>query len=182
MVAWQIWNARNDVLWKGRVRTTVSVVLKARSYLNQWLCAQKNRMEPILLQNDQGLDIEHWTKPVTNTVNVNVDKAIFASIDSFGKCVSLELKEEACGEGKHFSTSLPIEIRSDGADSLVKSYLNVIKIIVDVALFGVQNAYGSFGLVARDANEYLVEALIGLQYGRVEWFWKLLKPLELKRL
>ncbi|KAM6545503.1 hypothetical protein CsatB_026239 [Cannabis sativa] len=84
MVAWQIWNARNDVLWKGRVKSAASVVLEARSYLNQWLCAQKNRMEPILVHNDQGRDIEHWTKPVMDTVKVNVDGAIFAASNSFG--------------------------------------------------------------------------------------------------
>uniref|UniRef100_A0A803QHP4 RNase H type-1 domain-containing protein n=1 Tax=Cannabis sativa TaxID=3483 RepID=A0A803QHP4_CANSA len=84
MVAWKIWSARNDVLWKGRVKTAASIVLEARSYLNQWLYAQKNRMEPILVQNNQGLDVEHWTKPVNDTITVNVDGAVFATINSFG--------------------------------------------------------------------------------------------------
>uniref|UniRef100_A0A803NRY9 RNase H type-1 domain-containing protein n=1 Tax=Cannabis sativa TaxID=3483 RepID=A0A803NRY9_CANSA len=84
MVAWQIWNARNDVLWNGRGKSAANVVLEARSYLNQWLCAQKNRMEPILGLIDQGWDIEHWKKPDTDTVKVNVDGAIFATSNSFG--------------------------------------------------------------------------------------------------
>uniref|UniRef100_A0A803QE18 Reverse transcriptase n=1 Tax=Cannabis sativa TaxID=3483 RepID=A0A803QE18_CANSA len=84
MVAWQIWNARNDVLWKGRVKSAANVVLEARSYINQWLCAQKNRMEPILVHADQGWGSEHWTKPDMDTVKINVDGAIFVASNSFG--------------------------------------------------------------------------------------------------
>uniref|UniRef100_A0A803PL05 Reverse transcriptase domain-containing protein n=1 Tax=Cannabis sativa TaxID=3483 RepID=A0A803PL05_CANSA len=84
MIAWQIWSVRNDVLWNGKVKTAANIVLEAKSYLNQWLYAQKNRFEPILVQSNQGLDVEHWTKPGVNSIKVNVDGAIFATINSFG--------------------------------------------------------------------------------------------------
>ncbi|KAM6547177.1 hypothetical protein CsatB_018853 [Cannabis sativa] len=84
MIAWQIWSSRNDVLWKGRIKTAANVVLEAKSYLNQWLHAQKNRSASILTDTSQGMEIEHWTKPVIDTIKVNVDGAIFANLNSYG--------------------------------------------------------------------------------------------------
>ncbi|XP_060965397.1 uncharacterized protein LOC133034347 [Cannabis sativa] len=84
MVALQIWNARNEVLWQGKTRSTTDVVLTAKSHLNQWLCAQKNRLGPILIKNVQVLETEHWTKHVPSMVKVNVDGAIFESASLYG--------------------------------------------------------------------------------------------------
>uniref|UniRef100_A0A803QEL1 Reverse transcriptase domain-containing protein n=1 Tax=Cannabis sativa TaxID=3483 RepID=A0A803QEL1_CANSA len=81
---WKIKSSRNDVLWKGRVKTAANVVLEAKSYLNQWLHAQKNRSASILTDTSQGMEIEHWTKPVIDTIKVNVDGAIFANLNSYG--------------------------------------------------------------------------------------------------
>uniref|UniRef100_A0A803PVR0 Reverse transcriptase domain-containing protein n=1 Tax=Cannabis sativa TaxID=3483 RepID=A0A803PVR0_CANSA len=84
MIAWQIWNARNDILWKQKTNSAASVVLMARSHLNQWQCAQQKRFDPILDYNDQVSDKEHWTKPLANTIKVNVDGAIFEANNCFG--------------------------------------------------------------------------------------------------
>ncbi|KAM6574398.1 uncharacterized protein LOC115696346 [Cannabis sativa] len=47
------------------------------------LC-QQNRMDPLLAQNVQGLEIGHWMKPLANMIKVNVDGAIFEAAGCFG--------------------------------------------------------------------------------------------------
>ncbi|XP_060969483.1 uncharacterized protein LOC133036768 [Cannabis sativa] len=48
MVAWAIWNARNNLLWNQKSTTTVEVILSARTHLYQWQCAQQSKLEPPL--------------------------------------------------------------------------------------------------------------------------------------
>ncbi|KAM6568466.1 hypothetical protein CsatB_016451 [Cannabis sativa] len=84
MIAWQIWSARNDILWNQKTVSAASVVLSARSNLNQWLCAQQKRMDPLLVYNNQVLESEHWTKPIENMIKVNVDGSIFEAENCFG--------------------------------------------------------------------------------------------------
>ncbi|XP_060960646.1 uncharacterized protein LOC115723833 [Cannabis sativa] len=84
MIAWQIWLTRNDVLWNQRSKLAANVVFIAKSHFNQWYCAQQNQLESLLVHNNQGLIIEHWTKHVANMIKVNVDGAIFEANCSFG--------------------------------------------------------------------------------------------------
>ncbi|XP_060962217.1 uncharacterized protein LOC115711062 [Cannabis sativa] len=84
MVAWSIWKARNELLWKNKSRTAVEVVSHARSVLDQWSYAQSNRFEPLLVPENQHHKEEHWSKPEANKIKVNVDGAIFQSIGSYG--------------------------------------------------------------------------------------------------
>uniref|UniRef100_A0A803PYN3 Uncharacterized protein n=1 Tax=Cannabis sativa TaxID=3483 RepID=A0A803PYN3_CANSA len=53
------------------------VVFSARSNLHQWKSAQQNKIEPLLVHNELGTEVEHWTKPAINMVKINVDGAIF---------------------------------------------------------------------------------------------------------
>ncbi|XP_060965674.1 uncharacterized protein LOC133034579 [Cannabis sativa] len=83
MICWAIWNARNDLLWNQKSSAAATIVLSARSNLNQWKCAQQRRMEP-LTHVAHGVEDERWTKPDINTIKVNVDGAIFQASNSHG--------------------------------------------------------------------------------------------------
>ncbi|XP_060959571.1 uncharacterized protein LOC133030706 [Cannabis sativa] len=84
MVAWSIWKARNELLWKNKTRTAAEVVSHARSVLDQWCYAQSNRFEPLMVSKNNHHKEEHWSKPEANKIKVNVDGAIFQSMGSYG--------------------------------------------------------------------------------------------------
>ncbi|KAM6600456.1 hypothetical protein CsatA_020065 [Cannabis sativa] len=84
MVAWAIWNARNNLLWNQKSTTAAEVILSARTHLYQWQCAQQSKLEPPLSHFEIGKEAEHWTKPERNMVKINVDGAIFEAMHSFG--------------------------------------------------------------------------------------------------
>ncbi|KAM6547829.1 hypothetical protein CsatB_019505 [Cannabis sativa] len=84
MVAWSIWKARNELLWKNKTRTAAEVVSHARSVLDQWCYAQSNRFEPLMVSKNNHHKEEHWSQPEANKIKVNVEGAIFQSTGSYG--------------------------------------------------------------------------------------------------
>uniref|UniRef100_A0A803P349 Reverse transcriptase zinc-binding domain-containing protein n=1 Tax=Cannabis sativa TaxID=3483 RepID=A0A803P349_CANSA len=76
VLCWAIWSARNDLLWKGRVRSVKDVVDFAQSSLVQFLQAQGKNNLPAMspLKPSDGSVV--WTKP-TEGIKLNVDAAIF---------------------------------------------------------------------------------------------------------
>ncbi|KAF4371474.1 hypothetical protein F8388_002002 [Cannabis sativa] len=76
VLCWAIWSARNDMLWKGRVRSVKDVVDFAQSSLVQFLQAQGKNNLPAMspLKPSDGSVV--WTKP-TEGIKLNVDAAIF---------------------------------------------------------------------------------------------------------
>ncbi|XP_060961850.1 uncharacterized protein LOC133032047 [Cannabis sativa] len=84
MLCWAIWQARNDQVWKGNSRTSRYILALAGGNLNQWRYAQDKTFVPSqfnLKPNEGG---ELWTKPVGNTIKINVDAAIFESQNRYG--------------------------------------------------------------------------------------------------
>lgn len=80
VVCWSIWRGRNELVWNQKYDSVGEVVALARAIL----CAQ-NRT-PIASQEYvyPGDGCEHWTKPATNTIKINVDAAIFEESTRYG--------------------------------------------------------------------------------------------------
>ncbi|KAF4392800.1 hypothetical protein F8388_010823 [Cannabis sativa] len=86
MLCWAIWSARNDLLWKQRVRSVKDVVTFSDSSVDQWLKAQGKDI-PLLSPLKDGDGSELWVKSFSG-IKLNVDAAIFdhSSKHGFG-CV-----------------------------------------------------------------------------------------------
>ncbi|XP_060965763.1 uncharacterized protein LOC133034618 [Cannabis sativa] len=83
-VCWAIWNARNELVWKGKTTRVDDIVGFAKHYLNQWNNAQ-NSVLGTSYSDDQIYDgAEHWSPPLANSIKVNVDAALFDDGRSFG--------------------------------------------------------------------------------------------------
>uniref|UniRef100_A0A803QSB3 RNase H type-1 domain-containing protein n=1 Tax=Cannabis sativa TaxID=3483 RepID=A0A803QSB3_CANSA len=83
MLLWRIWTARNDQLWNNKSTTVLEVIQSARTNLGTWQNAQSNGSFPLLNVNF-GNGKEHWTKPISTKLKINVDGAIFESENRFG--------------------------------------------------------------------------------------------------
>ncbi|KAM6545103.1 hypothetical protein CsatB_025839 [Cannabis sativa] len=83
MLCWAIWAARNDLVWKNRVRSVKDVVTFAKSSLDQWLNAQGKGNIPSMSPFKVGDGSEQWVKPVSG-IKLNVDAAIFDSLHKHG--------------------------------------------------------------------------------------------------
>ncbi|XP_060974717.1 uncharacterized protein LOC115696753 [Cannabis sativa] len=69
---------------KEELRQLPMLFLKQNLTLINGYMLRKNRSASILTDTSQGMEIEHWTKPVIDTIKVNVDGAIFANLNSYG--------------------------------------------------------------------------------------------------
>ncbi|XP_060969449.1 uncharacterized protein LOC115713093 [Cannabis sativa] len=78
-----LWSARNDIVWKQRIRSVIEVVMFANSTLDQWLKAQGKGNIPSLSPIQLGDGAELWTKPISG-IKLNVDAAIFDQDHKFG--------------------------------------------------------------------------------------------------
>ncbi|KAM6562205.1 hypothetical protein CsatB_022203 [Cannabis sativa] len=78
MLCWALWAARNDLVWKQRVRRVSDVVAFANLSLDQWIKAQGKGNLPLLSPLKEGDGAEQWLKPFSG-FKLNVDAAIFAS-------------------------------------------------------------------------------------------------------
>ncbi|XP_030486875.2 uncharacterized protein LOC115703783 [Cannabis sativa] len=84
MVTWSIWKACNEVVWQQKSPTAASVVLSARSFLDQFRFAQ-SRTTSSLSNSSIGLSSRvHWTIPISDRIKVNVDGALFNDVSRFG--------------------------------------------------------------------------------------------------
>ncbi|XP_060964662.1 uncharacterized protein LOC133033663 [Cannabis sativa] len=78
MLCWALWAARNDLVWKQRVRRVSDVVAFANLSLDQWIKAQGKGNLPLLSPLKERDGAEQWIKP-SSGIKLNVDAAIFAS-------------------------------------------------------------------------------------------------------
>ncbi|XP_030497610.2 uncharacterized protein LOC115713269 [Cannabis sativa] len=76
MLCWALWLARNDLIWKDRVRSVSDVVAFAFSSLDQYVKAQGKGNIPLLSPLKDGDGSELWKKPIT-CIKLNVDATIF---------------------------------------------------------------------------------------------------------
>ncbi|XP_060967364.1 uncharacterized protein LOC133035537 [Cannabis sativa] len=76
MLCWALWSARNDLIWKARVRNVSDVVAFASSSLDQYVKAQGKGNIPSQSPLKDGDGSELWKKPLSG-IKLNVDAAIF---------------------------------------------------------------------------------------------------------
>ncbi|XP_074367545.1 uncharacterized protein LOC141707985 [Apium graveolens] len=84
VVCWNIWRARNEVIWNNRNVRAGNVVSVAVAYLSQWQDVQKKRKVTSHMPNSSPGNIERWTKPERGCVKINCDAALFTSTSQFG--------------------------------------------------------------------------------------------------
>ena len=83
MVCWMLWKNRNEVVWNQHSLEPKEVVESALSVLNQWKCVQDRTFDHFLGYMSYEDGDEHWSKPLINSVKVNVDAAIFEETNCF---------------------------------------------------------------------------------------------------
>uniref|UniRef100_A0A803NMY5 Uncharacterized protein n=1 Tax=Cannabis sativa TaxID=3483 RepID=A0A803NMY5_CANSA len=83
-VYWALWKSRNALFWNHKSSSINDVVVSASVTLDQWKKAQRatSLSSFNICSKDDGAEI--WTKTVANTIQVNVDAAIFENESLFG--------------------------------------------------------------------------------------------------
>lgn len=77
MIAWMIWNNRNDVVWKQRGREYKDIVTLAIQILNNWEFAQDKSFDFSFGFISQTEGDMCWKQPQTGTIKINTDAALF---------------------------------------------------------------------------------------------------------
>ncbi|XP_019183830.1 PREDICTED: uncharacterized protein LOC109178744 [Ipomoea nil] len=73
MVCWNIWNLRNNIVWKNQpLEPTVSLILKSRTYYAVW----KEVTIEVHRPKNNVVHLDHWSKPRQGYLKLNVDAAI----------------------------------------------------------------------------------------------------------
>ncbi|XP_062103848.1 uncharacterized protein LOC133814961 [Humulus lupulus] len=167
VLCWEIWKARNTLVWNQKRSLVDEVVLSASLLLDQWLAAQDSMLAPPsgIWRPDDGA--EHWTCPQTDVIKVNVDAAIFSSEGKFGiGCVARD------GAGhliEAFSSLKAGRVKPLEAEALgLKEALSWIKrkewrpVVLETDCLNVVHAVRSevdmvstFGLIIRDCKSLL---------------------------
>ncbi|XP_074351336.1 uncharacterized protein LOC141690428 [Apium graveolens] len=77
MIAWMIWNNRNDVEWKQKGRGYKDIVTSAIHILNNWEFAQDRSFDFFIGFISQTEGNMCWKQPQTGTIKINTDAALF---------------------------------------------------------------------------------------------------------
>lgn len=83
-LCWEIWHARNRVLWEGKKTTASQIVSNSIFMFEQWRKAQGRVLFPSQISWQMTEGSEHWTKPEINSFKVNIDAAIFEGEGRYG--------------------------------------------------------------------------------------------------
>ncbi|XP_062075482.1 uncharacterized protein LOC133779546 [Humulus lupulus] len=82
VLRWEIWRARNNLVWNQNLSSVLVVVFCAKPHLNHWLYAQLSLApSPSMLQEEVH---EHWSQYAVNSIKINVDTTIFDDIRKHG--------------------------------------------------------------------------------------------------
>ncbi|KAM6599952.1 hypothetical protein CsatA_019561 [Cannabis sativa] len=168
MICWAIWNARNAYIWKGKSTSASDVILSARVNLNQWKNAQLRKKGPLFLASGENEGSEHWSKPVTDKIKVNVDGAIFEAEGWFGtglvarNCHGHLIEARSCSEPGYLDAAVVEAIGIKEALSWIKDkQWQDVQLETD-CLVAVQALHSSvplrspFGVVIQECKELLV--------------------------
>ncbi|KAM6593181.1 hypothetical protein CsatA_000884 [Cannabis sativa] len=168
MICWAIWNARNAFIWKGKSTSASDVILSARVNLNQWKNAQLKKKGPLFLASGENEGSEHWSKPVTNTIKVNVDGAIFEAEGWYGtglvarNCHGQLLEALSSSKPGHFEAAVVEAMGIKEALSWIKDkqwhdvQLETDCLVVVQAVHSSVLLRSPFGVVIQECKELLV--------------------------
>lgn len=84
MLCWNIWKARNKLVWNQKQSQVDIVVAAARDYLEQWRKAQYLSTVALFQYSHKGDGAEKWVIPQEDTIKVDVDAATFDAQKAFG--------------------------------------------------------------------------------------------------
>lgn len=87
MVAWAIWNNRNDIVWKQKGKEFTEIVTSTNQILNDWKYAQDRSFDHSLGFITQAEGDRCWTKPKECKVKVNSDAALFEDSNLYSYAV-----------------------------------------------------------------------------------------------
>ncbi|KAM6574520.1 hypothetical protein CsatA_022847 [Cannabis sativa] len=178
MVGWEIWKARNDMLWNGKSCSAADVVWMARTTLRQWTCAQSKRLDSISLASSRTDTREHWSKPAAGQLKINVDGAVFEDTNEVGTGFVARGCDGRVIEA--FSTISSVSCRPKIAEVLsVKETLSWIKrnnkshviletdcILVVKAILSSVSIPSIFGLFVQDC-QFILSSLSNVSIGHV---------------
>lgn len=83
-LCWNIWKARNNLVWSKIKSSVIGVVASTKQYLADWLNAQNNSTKALFQDIVHGDGVVHWVKPQKDVVKISVDAATFSEFSSFG--------------------------------------------------------------------------------------------------
>ena len=88
MIAWNIWNNRNDIVWNKKNNSTDWILRQAKYYLDQWRQVQGHQVLTTQTERNVGQISRLWREPGEGWVKCNTDAAIFEHKDYTGyECV-----------------------------------------------------------------------------------------------
>ncbi|XP_073119607.1 uncharacterized protein [Henckelia pumila] len=146
MILWNIWNARNDVVWNGFSKSPTLVYQSAVEVHHQWLLANQSigsSPSASLRQPNSS-----WTKPPINFVKCNVDAAVFKDPPRMGYgCIIRDSSgvviKAICGCFPGIFTSIMAEAMSIREALSWLKELNISNVIVESDALLVVNAFHS---------------------------------------
>ncbi|XP_030497523.2 uncharacterized protein LOC115713178 [Cannabis sativa] len=84
MYSWAIWKARNKVVWKKKYSSFNDVLTSAQVALDHWNKAQDKISLSSICLEIIGDGAESWSRPVENTIKINVNATLFDSDNKYG--------------------------------------------------------------------------------------------------
>uniref|UniRef100_A0A803NG12 Uncharacterized protein n=1 Tax=Cannabis sativa TaxID=3483 RepID=A0A803NG12_CANSA len=167
MLCWSLWKARNTLVWDKKASSPPQVVSSAWTILDHWLKAQDKMslLSPSML--DVGNNFEHWTKPVDNTIKINVDGATFENVNAYGYSIVARDSEGNVIDfvAKYFHGSFSTEVVEALGVKEALSWLkdkgwNMVEVETDSLLtvqsiFNQQHMTSVFGLIIYDCKSFL---------------------------
>ncbi|XP_062075025.1 uncharacterized protein LOC133779038 [Humulus lupulus] len=103
---------RNELVWKGVCIEEQHVYVATVNHLNQWNIAHKNDTKVDKAPTPNLGSIEHWTRPMTNMIRINVDATIFPDIDSFGIAHCLARSADSYTRCVYKDSDIPVVLYS----------------------------------------------------------------------
>lgn len=83
MVCWELWKARNNLVWNQKGGEITEVVVSTTSVLNHWISVQDKTFDNFLGFMTQDDGAEHWKAPNVDKIKVNTDAAIFETSNCY---------------------------------------------------------------------------------------------------
>lgn len=88
MIVWQLWNHRNNIVWRDDSVTAAQVVYRAVSFHVEWRDARSPAQHKELNN-----PCWKWHRPAANSFKINVDTTVF--VDSMQSGIGMVIRDDA---------------------------------------------------------------------------------------